>query len=129
MEPITLILTALAEGAKASAGVAIKDAYNGLKTLIQRKFSGKPVAEMALTQHEAKPEVWEAPLKEALTETSADQDPELVTAAQKLMELANPQQAAVGKYNVQITGNVQGVVAGDNAKVEMNFGGEKPKET
>jgi hypothetical protein len=132
MDPITLILTALASGAplvaKGVAGEVIKDAYNSLKARIQDKFTGKPDAELTLAKHEEKPEVWEAPLKEALVEADVDQDQPLIEAAQKLLELVNPQQAAMGKYNVQITGDVQGFVQGDNAHVEMTFGGDKPKE-
>jgi hypothetical protein len=128
MDPLTLILTALVTGATASlkdtAGDAIKDAYNGLKTLIQRKFMGKPTAEMALTEHEKKPDVWKAPLEEGLKETGTDQDQEVIAAAQKLMTLVQPQQAAMGKYNVQITGDVQGFAQGDNQQVTMNFENE-----
>ena len=42
MEPISLILAALAAGAAAAAkdtaGTAVKDAYEGLKALIKKKF-------------------------------------------------------------------------------------------
>jgi hypothetical protein len=131
MEPITLIITALTAGATAGAqavaGEAIKDTYHGLKTLIRRKFAGKPEAEIALAKYEEKPQVWEAPLKEALAETDADQDEEIIQAAQKIMTLVSPQQAAMGKYNIQITGNVQGFVQGDDAQVTMTFG-DKPQE-
>lgn len=128
MDPITLILMALAAGAatgvKDAAGAAVKDSYNGLKTLIQRKFAGKPSAELALTEHEKKPDIWKAPLEEALKETGTDQDQEIIAAAQKLMTLVQPQQAALGKYNVQITGNVQGFAQGDFQHVNMHFGNE-----
>jgi hypothetical protein len=46
----------------------VKDAYHGLKGLIQRRFADKPDAEAALTQAEKKPKVWEEPLKDALKE-------------------------------------------------------------
>ena len=112
MDPIILILTALTAGATASlkdtANQAVKDAYDGLKTLIKKRFVGKHDAEMALAQHEKKPEVWKAPLEEGLKETGVDRDQEIIAAAQQLMKLIQPQQAAMGKYNVQITGNVQG---------------------
>jgi hypothetical protein len=126
MEPITLILTALTAGASAAgketASEAIKDTYHGLRALIQRKFANKPEAELALAKHEEDPQVWEAPLKDALAKVSVDKDEELVKTAQKLMMLVNPQQATMGKYNVQITGNVQGFVQGDNSNVTMSFG-------
>ncbi len=131
MDPITLVLTALAAGAAAGvqevAGKAIKDAYQGLKSLLQKKFGDKPEAEMVLDKYEEKPAIWEAPLKDALKTTKADQDEEIIKAAQSLLSLANPQQAALGKYNVQITGDVQGFVQGDNANVDMTFG-DKPSK-
>jgi hypothetical protein len=128
MDPITLILTALSTGAmvggQAIAGDAIKDTYAGLKELIRRKFAGKSGAELALTEHETDPKTWEAPLKKALSQEQLDQDPEIIEAAQKIMSLVQPQQAAMGKYNVQITGNVHGFAQGDYQHVNMNFGNE-----
>ena len=93
MDTVSLILTALATGAASSlkdtAGTAVKDAYNGLKALIEEHI---------------------------------DQEGEIIAAARNLMTLAQPQQAAMGKYNVQITGNVQGYAQGDNQNVTMNVG-------
>ena len=126
MDPITLILTALVSGATASvkdtASQLVKDTYNGLKTLIHNKLAGKPTAEIALAEYEKKPDVWKAPLAEGLKEADIVQDKAIIEAAQKLMTLIQPQQAAQGKYNVQITGNVEGFVQGDYAKVKMTFG-------
>ncbi|HJT57890.1 MAG TPA: hypothetical protein VJ761_15415 [Ktedonobacteraceae bacterium] len=131
MDPVTLILTALTTGAAASAkdvtGQAVKDAYNGLKTLIQHKLAGKPDAEMALAQHEKKPEVWKAPLEDSLKEAGVAQDQEIIAAAQHLMTLVQPQQMGLGKYNIQNTGTVQGQVIGDAANVTQQFG-KPPKE-
>jgi hypothetical protein len=131
MDPITLILSALAAGAAAAlqetVGQAVKDAYAGLKALIVRGFSDKPPAKTALDEYEKEPEVWKKPLEQALNETGASQDEKIIQAAQKLMELVDPKQAAAGKYIVQISGNVQGLVQGDNAKVEMHFN-EPPKD-
>jgi hypothetical protein len=131
MDPITVIVTALATGAaaaaKETASEVIKDAYHGLKALIQRKFADKPEAELVLAKHAEKPAVWEAPLKEALTEVAADRDEAVLDAAQQLMTLIDPQQAATGKYAVHIAGDAQGVVQGDHAQVTMTFG-DTPKE-
>jgi hypothetical protein len=131
MDPITVIVTALATGAaaaaKETASEVIKDAYHGLKALIQRKFADKPEAESILAKHAEKPAVWEAPLKEALAEVAADRDAAILTAAQQLMALIDPQQAATGKYTVHIAGNVQGVVQGDHAQVTMSFGNPAEK--
>jgi hypothetical protein len=125
MDPITLILTALTAGVLAAAqtvtGDAVKDAYTGLKGLLQQKFAGKHSAEVALIEHETDPTTWEAPLKKALTQAQADQDEAIVKAAQRVMTLVNPQQAAIGKYNVQIAGNVQGLIQGDQNTITQNF--------
>lgn len=131
MDPITLILTALTVGAsdsvKDTATQVVKDSYNGLKALIKNKFTGRPAAETALAEHEKRPDVWKVPLEEELKETGIDQDQEIIAAAQRLMTLIQPQQAAKGKYNTQITGNIQGYIQGDYQQVIMNFGNE-PKE-
>jgi len=126
MDPITLILTALVSGAAASvkdtASQAVKEGYNGLKTLIQSKLAGRSAAETALAQFEEDPDVWKAPLEKELKKAGIAQDKEIIDTAQKVMTLVQPQQAAQGKYNVQITGNVQGFAQGDNQTVNMNFG-------
>ncbi len=131
MEPTTLIISALAAGAaaalKETASQAVKDAYAGLKALVQKRFAGRPEAETALSQHEKKPEVWKAPLKEALAETGAAEDEALVQAAHKLLKLVQPQQVGAGKYNVQID-EAKGVVIGDQAQVEMTFGDKSEPE-
>jgi hypothetical protein len=131
MDPVTVIVSALvagaAAGAKDTASQAIKDAYSGLKSLIQKRFLGKPEAEMALAQHEKKPEVWEAPLKDALVNTGVDKDQAILQSAEKLLKLVQPQQVGTGKYSVQI-GEAQGVVVGDQAQVEMTFGDESKSE-
>src|SRR5258706_5176358 len=112
MGPVTLILTALGTGAAAGgqaiANDAVKDAYIGLKALLQRKFAGKSSAEVALAEHENDPKTWEVPLKKELIQEGVTEDPQVIESAQKIMQLVQPQQAAMGKYNVQITGNLQG---------------------
>jgi hypothetical protein len=126
MDPITLILTALTAGAatsvKDTASAAIKDSYTGLKALIQRKFEGKPKAQTALVDYEEDPETYVKPLQKALIETHLDREQEILEAAQKIMTLVQPHQAAMGKFAIQNTGNVQGQVIGDHANVTQHFG-------
>jgi len=66
LDPVTLITSALLGGASAglkdTATQNVKDAYTGLKGLIQRRFHGRNEAEIALAQHQANPEVW-APVR------------------------------------------------------------------
>ncbi len=134
MEPISLVLGALAAGAAAAAqdtaSQAVKDAYAGLKTLIQRRFAKKeaPEGEMALSKYEAKPAVWEAPLKDALVEAETDQAPEILKAAEALkhaLEQTREGRAAVSKYILNIQGSEVGVI-GDGARVgKIHFGKNK----
>jgi hypothetical protein len=127
MEPISIIMAALAAGAAAGAtevaSQAIKDAYEGLKALVLKRFEGKPAAETALVEYEQDADTWEKPLQKSLVEAGADKEQEIVDAAQKVLQLVQPQQVAKGKYNVQI-GTAQGVVIGDHATVEQRFGRE-----
>ena len=127
MDPITLVLTALGAGAVAAlhdtAAQAVKDAYAGLKSLVQKRLAGKPQAELALAEHEQDPDTWEKPLRKALTEAGADKDEALVRQAQQVLTLVHPEQAAQGKYNVQI-GEGKGIVIGDHAHVKQEFGTE-----
>ena len=125
---VALILTALTTGAAASvketASAAVKDTYSGLKNLLQRRFEGKPKAQTALEDHEKDPETYEKPLAKALADAYIDQDQEILEVAKHLMALVQPQQVGMGKYNIQITGNVQGYAQGDYQQVNMHFGDE-----
>ena len=125
MEPITLILTALATGtalvAKGTLTAVGKDAYDTLKTRLQHKFTDNPKAEMVLADYLEEPDTWEKPLRKELTKAAADQDQEIMQAAQKLIHLVQPQQAGKGKYVIQMT-NVEGVSVGDYNHLTMSFG-------
>src|SRR5690349_20039546 len=104
MEPITLILSALAAGAlggvREEATAAVKDAYAGLNRPVAARFAGKPSAEVSLAEHAEDPDTWQAPLAKSLTETGTDADPSVIEAAQRLMELLDETGARAGKYAV-----------------------------
>jgi len=127
MDPVSLVLAALATGVTAAAqdtaSQAVKDAYAGLKALVKKHFEKKPQAEMALAEYEKDKDTWEKPLQKSLVETGADQDEAIVRQAQQVLKLVNPQQASQSKYNVQI-GDGKGIVIGDDAHVEQHFGKE-----
>lgn len=117
MDPITLIVTALAAGAalgvKDAASAAVKDAYSGLKALVKKRFSDRPTAELVLAKHEDAPQTWQAPLEAELTEAGADRDAELIAAAKALMALVDEAGSRAGKYSVDVHG-AQGVQVGDH---------------
>ncbi|AVH68388.1 hypothetical protein [Nostoc sp. 'Peltigera membranacea cyanobiont' N6] len=113
MDPISLIIAALGAGAIAAskdiAGTAVKDAYQGFKTLIKKKFEGDPVAQVLV---DAKPEQikqTEDLLKDSITKAGVDKDEEIIKAAQELLKQEKPEEFKAGKFN--ITGGVKGIVA------------------
>ncbi len=127
MEPLTLILGALAAGALAavqeSAGQAVKDAYAGLKNLLRQRLNGNQAGEVALTQYEQQPETWEQPLRSELSASGSDQDGEVIAAAQTLLDLVRADPVGARIFQNQFHGQVQGFVQGDYNRVTMKFGG------
>ena len=90
MEPISLIFTALVAGAvaaaKDTAEQGVKDTYQGLKTLIKRKFANDALAQAMV---EAKPEDIkkdEGLLKDKIVEAGVDKDNEITKLAQDLLD-------------------------------------------
>jgi len=116
MDPITLIVAALAAGASLgitdTASSAIKDAYAALKVLVRKRLGGRPEAELVLAKHEQAPQTWRAPLMAELDEAGAGRDADLVAAAEALMHLVDEAGARAGKYTVDVRG-AQGVQIGD----------------
>ncbi len=87
MDPISIIVTALATGAaaglKPTAAKVIQDAYAGIKALIQRKYGETGVALLEKDPaSKAKREV----VKEELEKGDAGGDPELLTQAKTLLD-------------------------------------------
>ncbi|MBG1244728.1 hypothetical protein [Nostoc sp. NZL] len=122
MDPITLILTALAAGATAAAkdtaGTAVKDAYEGLKALIKKKFTdqGKADSSTILDKYVQKPEKTEALLEDELKDVGLDKlkdEDEIIKLAQEILKKGDPKGASTGKYEVSIQGSRQFQV-GDN---------------
>lgn len=100
MEPIAIILTALVAGATAAAkdtaGTAVKDAYNGLKHLLKKKFEGDALAQAVV---DAKPEdidKAEGLLKTKITEFSVEKDTEILRAAKTLIDTLNSESVIQG---------------------------------
>lgn len=109
MDPITLILTALAaraaSGLQDSASSAMKSAYASLKALVKRHLSDRPAGELALPEYETAQDGWERPLTAQLEAAGADQNAELVKAAQALMGLVDGAGSRTGKYAIDVRGS------------------------
>jgi hypothetical protein len=116
VDPVTLIATALAAGAGTgltdTASAAVRDAYQGLKVLVKKRFAGRRDGELILARHEEAPEAWQPPLMAELAAAGAGGDAELVAAAQALMSLIDAAGSRAGKYSVQLRG-ARGVQVGD----------------
>lgn len=100
MEPISLILTALVAGAVAAskdvAEKGVKDAYEGLKALIKKRFTeqGKPDSSTILDKYEQKPEKTKALLEDELLESGLDKlekDDEIIKLAQSILNQVKEQ--------------------------------------
>jgi hypothetical protein len=112
MDPITTaLLTVIATKATEQAVV---DAYNALKKLLKRKFGTKSKIIEAVADLEANPEsvARKEVVKEEVATSKANQDPELLQAAQILLDKLNIKQVnehfsqiAIGNENIQITGS------------------------
>ena len=89
-------------GATDTAKSAIADAYEGLKSLVKKKFGHDSDAAEAIDKLEAKPEsgARKEVLAEELKAVNSASDPELVSAAQSLLSLikALPQ----GEKHIQV---------------------------
>jgi hypothetical protein len=126
MDPITLIVTALAAGASGGAISALQDdvkgavitAYGKLRGLVQKRVAGNAGAELALTELEVDPENWRAPLTAKLTQLGAADDAGLLAAAQALMELVDATGTRAGRYTVTVKDST-GVQIGDG-NIQVN---------
>jgi hypothetical protein len=94
MDPITAtILAALVAGVAAGATdvgkKAIVDAYDGLKSIIKAKFGPQNDLSTAITSLEIKrdSEARKTVVHEAVQDTQADQDDDILAAVQKLEEI------------------------------------------
>ena len=111
MDPITLIVTALAAGSREGALEALHDdvqapakaAYVQLRGLVTTRVTGQPGAELVLAQYEDNPGSWEPPLAKMLTDADAASDHNLLAVAGALLELADAVGTAEGKYDVPTT--------------------------
>jgi hypothetical protein len=131
MEPITAaIIAALTAGAASgvteAAKKAISDGYSGLKALINKKFGGKSDVTDAIEKLQAKPESpgRQQTLAEELKATNASADPELLSAAQSLLELIKtlPQ----GEQHIQNAVGT-GIAQADRGSIaSVNFGAAPP---
>lgn len=132
MDPVTTaILAAVEAGANSAAGdvakKALVDLYNGLKGLLKKRFGSESKVAVAVDALEGQPEATGRRLtvEEELKAVKADSDPELLAAAQALLD----QIKACPGGEQHIT-NVQGdfnVVADRGSSASINISGSVGK--
>jgi hypothetical protein len=112
MDPVTTaILTAV--GAKTTE-LATVEAFKVLKKILKRKFGTKSRIVDAVSALETNPDspARKQVVQEEVTAAKADQDPELIRAAQTLLNklnikqvTGNSSQTARGDHNIQVAGD------------------------
>lgn len=133
MDPVTLIVSAIVAGVTAGATdvakTAVKDTYNLFMNRLKKKFTGKEDVQEALAGVEKKPEskARQAVLEEEMAGLDIANDEELLKLAQAVLEKLDEPGAQAGKYNIHISGS-QGIVIGDYAKVDQQFGTPPDKQ-
>jgi hypothetical protein len=119
VDPISLILSALAAGAAAAsqdaASDAVKSAYQRLRGLVRRRLASRQ-QEAALDAYDQDGEAGAEALRASLAETGAEHDQELLDVARVVIA------APARQTNLQFNAPVNGLVAGDHNQVRMNFG-------
>ena len=129
MDPITTaIIAALSAGAVAgltdTTKTAVTESYTKLKDLLTKKHGADSEVVQAVEKLEAKPDSQgrKETLAEEIVAVKAEQDEEIVAAANQVLVLVQPQQAGLGKFTIQNNGPVQGQNIGDHQHITQNFG-------
>ena len=107
MDEITLIMTALVQGAAKAATDVVPDAYKALRDLLRKRFADKPAAEIVLEKHASDPQTYEAPLRKQLEQTALAVDFEVLTLARQLLEQLETPVAAPG---IEIGRGAKGII-------------------
>ncbi|MBI1240519.1 hypothetical protein [Umezakia ovalisporum] len=129
MDPISMIIAALSAGAvaasKDTAEKAVRDTYEGLKTLIKKRFAdqGKEDDSNIIDKYEKKLEspAFKELLKEELTNLSAQQDDKIIELAKKLLNQGEAEEPTASKYNTVFQGEVKGAQIGDDNTQNNTF--------
>jgi hypothetical protein len=128
VDPVTLIVAALAAGSATGVTDSAKDAVTGLygrlKSALVNRF-GPDEAGKTLERYAGNPGGYEVPVRDLIVESGADRDQTILDLAHELLASADPEGAQVGKYNIKVSGGNVGAI-GDNATVSQIFGTPPP---
>ena len=125
-DPLAFILTAITTGAAASAQTttnqAIKDAYEFLRDKLLHTSSNKSAIQDILSEVQADPIGWAAPLKRVLVQEQMAQDSEVLEAAKQMMARMVEHSASPDQYSNQFHAPVQSVIQGTGHSIDQQFG-------
>jgi hypothetical protein len=126
MEPIALVLAALAAGASKGIGdttaTATRDAYVGLRDALKRLFKGRPSAEDALERYVTDPQSDGGRLAAYLEAYGVDTDETIIEAAERVTASVR------GSGNEIRADNVYGSQQGTD-NVQVNYFGQDPRDS
>ncbi len=130
MDPISLVVGALAAGAAAglseSASAAVTSAYTALRERVRVLLAGDRAGTAALDLLDDPDAVgegaqlYERPLRRALERTPSAMDAETVAAAQRMMALVDAAGSNASRYVVDAS-HAQGVQVGDGNYQAITF--------
>lgn len=125
----TAIVSALTAGVKKAGETSLVDAYNALKNMIKKKFGEKNAVSEAVDGLETRPESEgrRITLQEEISQVGADNDQEIVSGAEKLLDLIKSMpkgddiigSVTVGDRGAFVKGNANVTATGDG-NVIMN---------
>lgn len=122
MDPIAIILAALAGGAAALSKTILseagKDLYSNLKARLQKKLTRSPQGQIALAEYEKDPKTWELPLKKSLLQVGAEQDKDILDISRQLLRITQIK-GGKRKFNI-INSTISGQVNTGDAFVEQH---------
>jgi hypothetical protein len=113
MDPVSLVVGALAAGASAGLSDTAKSAIGDLYARVRSRLTGRPAGVIALEEHATDPDTWAAPLAKELEASDVEGDAELLALAQQVMAQIDPTGSQAGKYIVNLAG-ARGVQVGDH---------------
>jgi hypothetical protein len=124
MDPVTTaILAALASGGGKVTEKLIVDTYEGLKSIISKKLGDDSKVAEAIVNLETEPEfgTHKMTLEGRIKGAKADQDPDIVKAAQALLDQINAQPGSTQHIQNAIGSYIAQAELGSTATVTINY--------
>lgn len=125
MEGSDLLLKAAEIAATAGLAESGRQVAQRFFAALSARFKGKSDAEMTLGKYREKPKVWAGPLRDALEESGAARDDELLALARQLLEMAGDRilQVATGTAVAQTAGDVGTLIQSGGGPVNVTVAG------